>query len=137
MPAMAGSAHRGQGGIAFYDGILNLIDGHTPPVVRPATLYLAEDGSVALVHLEWSGWGSKVARATGVMSASSCNPSCADGKLTQRPAQLVLSDPGVVYGHRVYRCYQVSPHRLHAGLFGHGCIRQQGKFFMYDPGSMR
>ncbi len=135
MPVPAGGAHPGQGRIAFYGDILDLIDGHSPLVVRPSTLYLAEDGSVVLGHLKWSGWGSSVARATGVMSTSDCNPSCADGKRTNRPAQLTLSDPGTVYGHRIYRCYQVSPHRVHAGLFGHGCIRREGKFYMYDTGS--
>ncbi len=112
--------------ISFYGDIGNPVGGQNPLLVRPTTLLLAEDGSVALVHLRWSGWGTTVAQATGVWSASSCDPSCAAGKRTTAPASLTLSSPGLVDGHRVYRCFQISPPHPQRDIADHGCISPQG-----------
>lgn len=132
MPAMARRASHGSGGIAFYGDIGNIIGSHNPLLVRPSTLLLAEDGSVALVHLEWRGWGSNVARATGTWSASNCIQSCAAGQRSTSKIQLILSDPGVVDGHRVYRCFNVKPSHPKRDFIDHGCIRLQGAVYAYS-----
>jgi len=83
-----------------------------PLVVRPPTLFLTEDGTVAVNKLSWSGWGSSAAHAHGIFSASNCRPNCAQGKRTADPAQVTLSSPGVVFGHTVYRCLHLAVPKL-------------------------
>ena len=136
-PALAGSGSSGAGPISFYGDIGNIINSQNPLLVRPSVLPLAEDGSVALVHLRWSGWGTNVARASGVWSASSCAPSCATGKLTTSPARLTLSSPGIVGGRRVYRCFQISPPHKQRDIEDHACIRRQGTDYGYAPAPPR
>lgn len=135
-PAAAGSRNSRSGRISFYGDIGSLIDSpyrENPLLVRFSTLFLTEDGSVALVDLRWSGWGTSVARATGVWSASNCTPNCATGKRTTRPARLTLSSPGLVGGHRVYRCFRIDPPHPQRDIEDNACIRQQGTFYGYDP----
>ena len=101
VPAGAGPRESVPGQIAFYGDIGNVVNSayrKNPLLVRPTTLLLTEDGSVALIHLKWRGWGTSVARATGIWSSSNCTPSCTTGKLTQIPARLTLSSPGLVGG---------------------------------------
>jgi hypothetical protein len=128
-PAVAAGA----GPIAFYSDIGNVIGSQNPLVVRPSMLLLAEDGSVVLDHLRWSGWGTSVARATGVWSASSCTPSCATGKRTTSPARLTLWSQGFVGGHLVYRCYQVTPPHKGRDMADRGCIDRQGTSYGDAP----
>jgi hypothetical protein len=45
------SASPGAGSISFYGDIGNMVGGQNPLLVRPQTLNLTEDGSVALVNL--------------------------------------------------------------------------------------
>jgi len=132
-PVLAGSVSPTTGRISFYGDIGGVIGigNQSPLVVRPSTLLLAEDGSVALVHLRWSGWGTSVARATGVWSASDCTPSCATGKLTTSPARLTLSSPGDVVGHRVYRCFEIDPPHPRRDIGDHECIERQGSYYAY------
>ncbi len=133
-PAGAGPPHSAADQIAFYGDIGNVISRQNPLLVSPSTLLLAEDGSVALVDLRWSGWGTSGARATGVWSASNCTPSCATGKRTTSPAQLTLSSPGLVVGHRVYRCFKLTPsHPKRDAWDAHECIQRQGTFWAYAP----
>jgi hypothetical protein len=136
-PVVARKASAGVGRIAFYGDIGNVINSQNPLLVRPSTILLAEDGSVALVHLRWSGWGMSIARAIGVWNANNCTPSCATGKLTTRPVRLTLSSPGIVGGHRVYRCFQIDPPHPQRDIEDHGCIRRQGTFYAYAPASTR
>ena len=73
VPAGAGPRDSVPGQIAFYGDIGNAVNSpfrENPLLVRPSTLLLTEDGSVALIHLRWSGWDKIVARATGNWSAS-------------------------------------------------------------------
>jgi len=135
-PAVARSASLGTGRISFYGDIGNLINSpyrKNPLLVRPSTLLLTEDGSVALVDLRWSGWGTSVAHATGIWSASNCTPSCATGKVTKRPARLTLSSPGLVLGHMVYRCFRIDPPHPQRDIEDNACIRHQGSFYVYSP----
>jgi hypothetical protein len=74
-------------------------------VIRPSTIVLSADGSWGLEHLHWTGWGSSVAHAKGISSASNGIPNMAQGKRIKQSAQITLSSPGRFYGHEVYRCY--------------------------------
>lgn len=126
-PALAG----GGGPVGFYGDIGNAVGSQKPLMSPPSTLLLTEDGSVALVHLRWHGWGTGVAQASGVWSASNCTPSCATGKLTKSPARLTLSSPGMVNGHHVYRCFQVEPPHKARDIADHACLRGHGAFAAY------
>jgi hypothetical protein len=83
--------------------------GEPPPgntrVIRPAAIVMFADGSWDVDHLHWSGWGSRVAHATGISSASNGIPNQAQGKRIKRPARVTLSKPGRFQGHEVYRCF--------------------------------
>lgn len=129
----APAANPGAAAIGFYGDIGNVINSRNPLLVRPATLLLTEDGSVALAHLRWSGWGTSIARAVGVWRASDCMPSCAAGKLITHPARLILSRPGLVGGQHVYRCFRIEPAHPRRDIEDHACIRRQGSFYSYAP----
>jgi hypothetical protein len=120
------------GPISFYSDFGNMAN-KSSLVVRPATLYLTEDGSVALIHLKWRGWGSNVAHATGTWSASNGMPSQATGKRITSPAQLTLSSPGLVLGYKVYRCFQISPPHPRRDIYDHACMQRDGAFYDYVP----
>lgn len=135
-PADAGVRHSSADQIAFYGDIGNVINSpyrKNPLLIRPSTLLLTEDGSVALVDLRWSGWGTSIARATGVWSASNCTPNCATGKRTTSPARLTLSSPGLVLGHMVYRCFRIDPPHPQRDIEDNACIRRHGSFYGYAP----
>ncbi|HET9101001.1 MAG TPA: hypothetical protein VFN62_11465 [Acidobacteriaceae bacterium] len=127
VPVGAAVQHPSSGQISFYSDLGNIAN-KSSLVVRPSTLMLVEDGSVALVHLKWSGWGTSVAHATGVWSASDGMPSQATGKRTTSPARLTLSSPGLVLGNRVYRCYQIDPPHPHRDIADHACMQRQGAY---------
>lgn len=89
-------------------------------VIRPSRIYLFADGSWALVKLRWTGWGSNVAHAKGISSASNGNPSQAQGKRILTPAQITLSSPGTFFGREVYRCFRLTVQPPATDL--HGCL---------------
>ena len=130
LPAVAAAQDQPSGQISFYSDLGNMAN-KSSLVVRPSTLMLVEDGSVALIHLQWSGWGTSVAHSTGIWSASNGFPSQATGKRTTSPARLKLSSPGLVLGHRVYRCYQIYPPHPRRDIADHACMQQQGAFYFY------
>jgi len=127
VPAGAAVQHPSSGQISFYSDLGNMAN-KSSLVVRPSTLMLVEDGSVALIHLKWSGWGTSVAHATAVWSASNGISSQAAGKRTTSPARLTLSSPGLVLGHTVYRCYQIYPPHPHRDIADHACMQRQGAY---------
>lgn len=134
--AVASIAQTISGQISFYGDIGNIIDGQTPLVAPPSTFFLAEDGSVVLKNLRWSGWGTSVAQATGLWSASDCTPDCAGGNLTTSPVTLTLSSPGSVLGHMVYRCIKWTPAHPKRDAWGSPeCIQKQGNIYAYAPAS--
>lgn len=132
VPVGAAGQHPLSGQISFYSDLGNMAS-QSSLVVRPSTLMLVEDGSVALIHLKWSDWGTSVAHATGIWSASNGTPSQATGKRTTSPARLTLSNPGLVLGHTVYRCYQIDPPHPRRDIADHACLQGQGTFYMYAP----
>jgi hypothetical protein len=96
-----------------------------PPVIRPKTIALFADGSWDVEHLRWSGWGSSVARATGISSASDGIPNQAEGKRIKTAARVVLSHPGTFQGCEVYRCFTLTiPSRPASDQ--HLCLKEQG-----------
>ena len=127
VPAGAAVQLSSSGQISFYSDLGNMAN-KSSLAVRPSTLILVEDGSVALIHLQWSGWGTSVAHATGIWSASNGIPSQATGKRMTSPARLTLSSPGLVLGHRVYRCYQIDPPHPHRDIADHACMQRQGAY---------
>lgn len=74
-------------------------------VIRPSSIVMFADGSWALEKLHWRHWGSRVARATGISSASNGIPDQASGKRIKSRAKVTLSNPGRFRGHEVYRCF--------------------------------
>ena len=79
-----------------------------PELIRPSSILLAEDGSSVIEHLRWTGWGSSVAHATGIRSASNGIPNMAQGKRITKPAHVTLTNPGLFQGHEVYRCFTLT-----------------------------
>ena len=120
------------GSISFFGDFGNMAN-KSSLVVRPAALYLTEDGSVALIHLQWSGWGTSVAHATGIWSASNGMPSQATGKQITTPARLTLSSPSLILGRRVYRCFQIDPPHPSRDIYDHACMQRDGAFYDYVP----
>jgi hypothetical protein len=78
------------------------------PAVRPSVISLTADGSVVVEQLQWTGWGSSVAHATGISSASNGIPNMAQGKRIKKPAEVTLSNPGLFQGREVYRCFALT-----------------------------
>ncbi|HEX3801910.1 MAG TPA: hypothetical protein VHV75_03630 [Solirubrobacteraceae bacterium] len=77
-------------------------------VIRPPDIGMFADGSWDIERLRWSGWGTPVARATGISSASNGIPNEAEGKRIKKPAQITLSNPSRFEGHEVYRCFTLT-----------------------------
>ncbi len=94
--------------IYFFSSTINPINAQNPLVMRPAGFLTAEDGSSDIQGLRWTGWGTSVARATGISSASNGIPNMAQGKRIKTPVQVTLSNPGSFQGHEVYRCFQLT-----------------------------
>jgi len=80
---------------------------HNPPVIRPSSLMLFEDGSWLIEKLHWTGWGSPVAVAQGKSNSDTDKPNVAEGRRIITPATVTLYDPGVFEGRRVYRCIRM------------------------------
>jgi hypothetical protein len=118
--------------VAFYADLANFVSRSSPAVVRPGLLLLTEDGSVVVRRLRWRSWGGQLAHGSGTFSASNCVPSCATGNLTNHPADVTLSRPGVVLGHRVYRCVQLTV-PSHRKSDQHDCLGRAGTLILYKP----
>jgi hypothetical protein len=100
-------------------------------VIRPSTIFLFADGSWVLQNLRWTGWGSEVAHADGISSASNGNPSQAQGQRLKTPAQITLSHPGLFFGRTVYRCYQLTVPPPATDL--HGCLTGHNGYWSILP----
>src|SRR5947209_6783789 len=96
-----------------------------PEVVRPSTILLFADGSWDVDHLRWTGWGTSVAHAKGISSASNGIPNMAQGKRIKTPAQVTLSNPGRFQGHEVYRCFTLTV-PAHPASDLHLCLERAG-----------
>ena len=127
---------RPSGQVVFYADVANDVPGTQPsanvPRVRPNLVLLIEDGSSVLEKLHWSSWGGSAARATGILSASTCVPNCAQGKRTNDPVQFVVSQPRHLFGRTVYSCYQLTDPK--ASQTYHDCLKHfRGNQYYYSP----
>ena len=124
--------------VVFYADVAGLVPGTPPllkavPSVRPSLVLMFQDGSWFIKKLHWSSWGGAVARATGVSSASNCQPNCAQGKRTNDPVQFVLSRPRHLFGHTVYACYQLTDPKA-PQTDQHDCLKHAyGNQYGYSP----
>jgi hypothetical protein len=89
-------------------------------VKHPSAIGVFADGSWVLEGLHWTHWGSSVAHATGISSASNGIPNQAQGKRIKTPAEITLSKPGKFFGREVYRCYAMKV--LPPATSAHGCL---------------
>jgi hypothetical protein len=118
--------------IYFWSSTAEVIHGPgqlpAPEVKRPSVIGMLADGSWAIIHLRWTGWGTRVAHATGTSSASNGNPNQAEGKRTNRPAKVALSHPGQFRGDEVYRCFTLTV-RSHPASDQHLCLTRSGRYW--------
>ena len=99
-----------------------------PLVIRPSTFLLFEDGQWVLQDMHWTGWGSRVASATGISSSSNDIPNAASGKRIKTWARVTLSNPGRFQGREVYRCFKLTvPPPAHDGPL---CLAHSGSVWL-------
>lgn len=101
---------------------------NNPLVIRPSKFVLFEDGQWVLQDMHWTGWGSSVARATGISSSSNDIPNAEQGKRIKTWAHVTLSNPGRFQGHEVYRCFKLTvPPPAH---YGTACLARSGSVWL-------
>jgi hypothetical protein len=100
-----------------------------PELVRPSAILMFADGSWDVDHLRWTGWGTTVAHANGISSASNGIPNMAQGKRIKKPAQVTLSNPGRFQGHEVYRCFTLTV-SSHPASDQHLCLKRIGSVWL-------
>ncbi len=122
---------RCDGAIYFLPGFLNAANAGSERAVEPPLLALFADGSWVLEGLKWTGWGTPVAHATGISSASNGIPNQAEGTRIKTPAEAMLSNPGPFFGHRIYRCIQVFV-QPPASFGGKRCLKRTGSLYLYE-----
>jgi hypothetical protein len=121
--------------IYFFSNTINPINKQNPLVIRPSGFTMFEDGSWDLQGLRWTGWGSSVAHANGISSASNGIPNQAQGKRIKTPAQVTLSNPGRFQGHEVYRCFTLTV-PSHPASDQHLCLTgPHGGYWYLGPAS--
>jgi hypothetical protein len=114
VPMIPGARARLPQPISFWASVASAISvpkGQPPSgnrrVIRPRAIMLFADGSWYVEKLRWHGWGTRVARATGISNASNGIPDQASGKRMKSHATVTLSNPGRFKGHEVYRCFDL------------------------------
>jgi hypothetical protein len=95
------------GPVYFFSNNAAPINSHNPLEVRPSGFVLFLDGQWVLQDLHWTGWGSSVARATGISNSSNDIPDAAGGKRIKTWADMTLSSPVRWRGHEVYSCFRI------------------------------
>lgn len=128
-PAGAAAHRKRHGPIYFFTSPSAAIDSYNPLVIKPRDIPLFLDGQWVLQDLRWTGWGSSVARATGISSSSNDNPNAVQGKRIKTWAKVTLSKPGRFEGHRVYRCFalRVPP----PASYPPTCLRRVGTIWIF------
>jgi hypothetical protein len=140
-PGAAGAANRtkASGPIYFWANIGNVIKSpvhglRNPPVIKPSSLLIFQDGSWLIEGLHWTGWGSSVAVAHGKDNVDTDEPNVAEGKRIITPAKVVLYDPGVFEGRRVYRCIRMKLRP--PAKYGPNCLQRSGSTVALGPPSL-
>ena len=129
VPSIAAARTNRHSRIYFFTTPASVLDGNNPLVIKPRTIPLFLDGQWVLQNLRWKGWGSKVARATGISNSSSGNPNAAQGRRIKTRARVTLSHPGRFRGRRVYRCFalRVPP----PATYPRKCIHHLGRAWLF------
>lgn len=91
----------------FFSNNAEPINAHNPLVIRPSGFLLFLDGQWVLQDLHWTGWGSPVARATGISNSSNDIPDAASGRRIKTWADMTLSSPLRWRGREVYSCFNI------------------------------
>jgi len=60
---------------------------------KPRVMYLSGDGTLYVVGITWSHWGTSTATGKGTAKADNCQPNCAQGTRHPYPATIIASDP--------------------------------------------
>jgi hypothetical protein len=115
--------------IYFFSDTATVINKQNRLVIRPSGFLMFQDGQWVLEGLHWTGWGSRVARATGVSNSSNDIPDAASGARIKVPAQVTLSNPGRFRGHEVYRCFRLTVPSSPASD-QHLCLGRVGSLFL-------
>jgi hypothetical protein len=134
--ALGAPSRAGDGPLYFWANLASPVKSSVPgfknpPVIKPSSLLIFEDGSWLIEGLHWTGWGSPVAVAHGKSNADTDKPNVAEGKRIITPAKVVLYDPGVFRGRRVYRCIRMKlrpPAR-----FQPSCLQRSGGIVALGP----
>lgn len=61
--------------------------------VEPTTIQFSADGGNIVGRIRWSTWTDQSASGTGTWGYNDCQPSCAEGHVTDYPATIDLSGP--------------------------------------------
>jgi hypothetical protein len=118
--------------IYFFTDTAIPIDHSNPLVIRPHRFLMFQDGQWVVQNLHWRGWGTRVARASGISNSSNDIPNAAAGKRIKTPAQIVLSNPGRFKGHEVYRCFTLTVPASPASD-QHLCLARVGRIWLLQP----
>jgi hypothetical protein len=117
--------------IYFFTDTAQPINNRNPLVIRPSGFVMFQDGSWVLERLRWTGWGSSVARATGVSNSSNDIPNAAQGKRIKTWAHVTLSNPGRFQGHEVYRCFTMTVPSPASDM--HLCLGHAHSIYILEP----
>jgi hypothetical protein len=93
--------------VYFFSNNAQPINSHNRLVMRPGGFLLFLDGQWLLQDLHWTGWGSPVARATGISNSSDDIPDAASGRRIKTWADMTLSSPLRWRGREVYSCFKI------------------------------
>jgi hypothetical protein len=93
--------------VYFFGDNSKPIGPHNRLVMRPSRFVLFLDGQWVLQHLRWRGWGSTVARATGISNSATGSPNAAQSPRKKTWADMTLSNPVRWRGHMVYSCFRI------------------------------
>lgn len=93
--------------VYFFSNNGEPINSHNRLVMRPSGFVLFLDGQWVLQDLHWTGWGSQVARATGISNSSNDIPNAASGRRIKTWADMTLSSPVRWRGREVYSCFHI------------------------------
>jgi len=107
LPSLWVAHARASRSVYFFSDNGESIGTHNPLVTRPSGFALFLDGQWVLQHLRWTGWGSPVARATGISNSSNDIPNAAQGKRIKTWAEMTLSQPTLWHGREVYGCFHI------------------------------
>ncbi len=97
-------------------GLLTEATRRDPLLVRPSTIVLFPHQGWSIIGLHWTSWGGSIVRATGTSIEAQCEPGCtgrpkagsSSSSFHSSSASVVLSSPGALGGHTVYRCFHVT-----------------------------